>query len=100
MKILIVFIALITTAYAQDTVIYQTYPGTDIRDYSAPSMVIERDGVQGNGIGYQTHPGTTVRDYSKPGIIIERNHGRFINNQHRINQPMQQVMPYVWPAQD
>ena len=72
-KILIVLIGLglgllmflVITADAQ-TVIHQTYPGTTIRDYSKPSLVIQPDGT-----GHQTYPGTTIQDYAKPGIKVE-----------------------------
>lgn len=48
------------------TVIHQTIPGTTVRDYSRPSLVIERDGT-----GYQTIPGTVVRDYGAPGFTVQ-----------------------------
>jgi hypothetical protein len=46
--------------------IYQTHPGTNIRDYSKPGYRIE-----GNNI-YQTYPGTNIKDFSKPGYKIEK----------------------------
>ena len=48
-----------------DSMIHPTYPGTNLRDYSKPSVKVEGD------VGYQTYPGTSVRDYSKPGFVIE-----------------------------
>ena len=57
---------LITTADAQ-VVIHQTIPGTMVRDYSAPSIVIKRDGT-----GYQTLPGTRTRDWGAPGFKYQR----------------------------
>ena len=36
----LILLVLATPAYSQ-TVIYQTYPGTTIRDYSAPSYVVD-----------------------------------------------------------
>ena len=100
--ILIVIIAILIlskTIFAADIVIHQTYPGTDIRDYSAPSVVITDDGT-----GFITHPGTDVRDYSQPGLTIERSDSyepiRPVWNQHRIDQPVQQALPYVWTPQD
>lgn len=55
-----------TALYAQDrTVIHPTYPGTTTRDYSKPSVVVERNTV------YQTYPGTTTRDYRRPGAIMQ-----------------------------
>lgn len=51
--------------------VYPTLPGTDIRDYSEPGLVIERyhDGTE---VGYPTLPGTAIPNYSQPGYRIER----------------------------
>ena len=93
----LLFIVVIDMAHA-DTVYHQTYPGTTLRDYSQPSIVVRDNQV------YQTYPGTTLRDYSKPGLIIERRDSygpsRPIRNQYRIDQPLQQGLRYVWPAED
>ena len=48
-------------------VIYQTYPGTDVPDYSRPHYVIE------DGRVFKTYPGTTTPDYGAPEYFIERN---------------------------
>jgi hypothetical protein len=53
--------------YAQTT-ITPTYPGTTWKDYSKPSIVIDKDEI------YQTYPGTTWKDYSKPGYKIEKSY--------------------------
>ena len=50
--------------HAEDTMVYETYPGTNVRDYNKPGVKIEDDNV------YQTYPGTNVRDYNKPGYKI------------------------------
>lgn len=47
------------------SVIYQTYPGTNISDYTSPGFVIEDNMI------YQTYPGTTIKDLTKTGIVIE-----------------------------
>ena len=76
-----------------DETIHPTIPGTNVRDWSKPSIVIKQ-----NGDGYQTLPGSNVRDYSKGGFKIERP----LKYKRRINQPVQQGsrLLYVWPAQD
>ena len=75
-------------------IIYQTYPGTTVPDYTAPAYV-----QQGNQI-YQTYEFTTIPDLTKPGLVIERKNPYVwpIGNKYRTNQPMQQDLPYVWPA--
>jgi hypothetical protein len=47
--------------------IYPTLPGMDVRDYSRPGLRVERDMI------YPTLPGTTFRDFSKQGWKIENN---------------------------
>jgi hypothetical protein len=49
-----------------DTVIRPTLPYTSIPDYAKPGAVID-----GNTI-YPTLPGTGIRDYSQPGYVIRR----------------------------
>lgn len=49
------------------TVIYPTIPGTNLRSYSEPGLVVE-----GNH-AYQTIPGTSLRDYSERGYVREGN---------------------------
>ena len=51
--------------YAQEVIIYPTYPGTGIRDLSQPRKVIE------DGVMYETFPGTDLKDLSAPRYIIE-----------------------------
>ena len=100
MKNLIILIGLglwllmlsIITAEAQ-TVIHQTIPGTNVRDYSAPSLIIQRDGT-----GYQTIPGTTVRDYSAPGVKVQRNNGLGYGMPQL--QTPRLFVPYVDPYSD
>ena len=71
MKKSIIFLILIISipmeTYAQDAKVYPTHPGTSIRDYSKPGVVIDGDKV------YPTHPGTSIRDYSKPGAVVDGN---------------------------
>lgn len=65
--IFLVFVAFLGTnaIYAEDTTVYPTLPGTNIRDYSQPGVKIKGDMM------YPTMPGTNIRDYSKPGYKIE-----------------------------
>ncbi len=53
-----------------DTV-YHTLPGTNVRDWTKSSVVVEHRG-DNSSIGYKTIPGTNVRDWTAPGILIER----------------------------
>jgi hypothetical protein len=46
-------------------IIHPTLPGTDVRDWNQPSIVIRDNQV------YQTLPGTDVRDWNKGGYRIE-----------------------------
>ena len=63
-----------------DQYLWPTLPGTTLRDYDAPGIVIQKSPYNSNQYGnnvfdtptqqyniYQTLPGTTLRDYSKPG---------------------------------
>ena len=53
------------------TTFYQTYPGSNARDYSQSATTIERSG---NGYNiYQTYPGSNARDYSQPSYQIMDN---------------------------
>ena len=45
---------------------YQTVPGTTLQDFSRPGLVRDGDNV------YQTVPGTTLRDWNAPGYRINR----------------------------
>jgi hypothetical protein len=58
--VLIVTTLIMVQLFSQKTTIYPTYPGTSVRDYSKPAIVIEKNKI------YNTYPGTSVRDYSKP----------------------------------
>jgi hypothetical protein len=52
-----------------DTVLYPTLPGTAIRDYSRPGILVEHE--NGNVVYYNTLPGTSIKDYSRPGWVVE-----------------------------
>ena len=54
------------------TNVYQTLPGTSVRDYSKPGMKVQKSTFGGGTNVYQTLPGTSIRDYSKPGWKIEK----------------------------
>ena len=56
---------LVAAPATADTYLYQTLPGTTVRDFSRPGLAI-----QGNQI-FPTIPGTTVRDYSQQGATIQ-----------------------------
>ena len=58
--------------------IYPTYPGSGVRDYSKPGMVID-----GNKI-YKTYPGTDIRDYTQPGYAIRRENVSWPDNDLQI----------------
>jgi hypothetical protein len=52
-------------------VVYPTIPGTDLRDYTQPGLVIDR-----RGTAYPTVPGTQdIPDYTQPGIKVDE--GRY-----------------------
>ncbi len=61
MTVILAGLALLFAGVVSADAIYQTLPGTNIRDYSKPGLV-----HQGNTV-YQTLPGSSIRDYSKPG---------------------------------
>ena len=65
----IMLVMVVTPALAEEAIIYETLPGTSVRDYSKPGLVIEDDGE--DSTVYKTLPGMDVRDYSKPGYVIE-----------------------------
>ena len=67
LKIAMVIVALSVSVMAKKT-ICPTLPGTNIRDYSKPCIVVEDDGDI-----YQTLPGSSAKDYSKPGYKVEGN---------------------------
>lgn len=50
-----------------ETYIEPTQPGTTLKDYSSPGMVVD-----GNR-AYQTIPGTTLQDFNRPGLIRDGN---------------------------
>ena len=54
------------TEQKDDYIIYRTFPGTTIKDFSKPGLKIE------NGVAYPTFPGTEIKDFSKPGYKIEK----------------------------
>ena len=66
----IMFVMASSSVFAEETKIYQTLPGTSIRDYSKPGMVIDDDG-RGTKTIYKTIPGVDVRDFGESGLIIE-----------------------------
>jgi hypothetical protein len=70
MRTLLVVLAVlfVGTAWAGET-IYPTLPGTNVRDYSKPGMVV-RESSDGKSV-YPTSPGTNIRDYSKPGMVVK-----------------------------
>lgn len=65
--ILIISTFMAVSAQAQDMTIYQTIPGTNIRDYTKSGIRVD-----GNHV-YQTIPGTDIRDLTKPGAIMDGN---------------------------
>lgn len=67
MKSLLICLLISGGIYAQTT-LTPTYPGTNWKDYSKPSIVIDKDEI------YQTYPGTSMKDYTKPGYKIEKNY--------------------------
>lgn len=75
MKIFILALTLsLTAAGALAETLHPTFPGTNIRDYSKPSIVYERGRV------YETFPGTDTQDYSKPTYIIQHRPRRQFEN--------------------
>jgi hypothetical protein len=66
-KILFLILA---SAAVQSADIYETYPGTNVRDYSKPGYHVDQNS------GYPTLPGTNgARDYSRPGYGVQRDSG-------------------------
>ncbi len=63
-KLLIVLAFVATGSLAQDRIIYPTFPNTEVRDYSKPVLVEQRDGTI-----YQAYPNTTVRDFTAPSYV-------------------------------
>ena len=63
----VVFLA--GTAAAESARVYPTIPGTNVRDYSRPGMVVKESA--GRVVVNPTLPGTNVRDYSKPGMVVK-----------------------------
>lgn len=73
----------------QDRTLYETYPGSNARDWSKPAIVIEEGNLyrtlpgsnarnwgesairKENGVIYRTLPGSNSRDWSQPGIKVE-----------------------------
>jgi len=79
-KLLVIMGVLISlSAYPQNAKIYPTYPGTSIRDYSKPGMIVKDGNV------YQTYPGTDVRDYSKSGYKLESSPERSTRSSKTVN---------------
>lgn len=54
-------------ALVAETVIWPTFPGTNIPDKTKPAMV--KDG----NVIYETYPGIAVRDYNRPAHVIQDN---------------------------
>lgn len=54
----------------QDQAIHPTVPGTKVRDYTKPGLIIEKNGDK--TFAHPTLPGTEVRDYTKPSFILEQ----------------------------
>lgn len=67
MKKLLILSLLCGSASAYETYIEPTQPGTTLKDYSRPGMVVD-----GNR-AYQTISGTTLQDFSRPGLIRDGN---------------------------
>ena len=98
-EVLFLILLAVATARADDIVIYQTMPGNPNQiDREAPKII-----VKDNGTAYYTIPGGRGRDYNRPGFRIttggSNGFGTF-GNQYRTDQPVQQIMPYVWSPQD
>lgn len=58
-------------AFAQTYEVYQTYPGTSMRDRSQPATVYEWQGDSRLEV-YQTYPGSSFRDRRQPATVYER----------------------------
>jgi hypothetical protein len=72
---LLVFFAAAAAAQTRQ-VAYETLPGTDIRDYRKPAIVVEVEPAtrwsNERVTVYQTLPGTDVRDYNKKAYVVEK----------------------------
>lgn len=64
-KIILITLLFCGSAFADD-IVYKSYPGTTVKDYSNPQYVVE-----GNNL-YPVYDKTTVRDFTKDPIIIDR----------------------------
>jgi len=62
----LILLVLATPVYSQ-SYIHPTIPGTTLRDFRAPSYMVERNNPN---IIHQTIPGTMLRDFSAPSYII------------------------------
>lgn len=60
-----------------DVVLYPTLPGSYIRDYSKPGIVVQES------LAYPTRPGSNIRDYSQPSYVV---------------QPSEPMVPKVYQA--
>lgn len=68
-KLLVLLMILLpTTVFAGDIVIYQTHPGTTLRDFSQPTMILD-----GNTV-YKAAEGTTeMKDLGNPVGVVDHN---------------------------
>ena len=68
--------AILVAAAQERQVIYETLPGTTVRDYSKPALIVETEPTTRwspeRVTIYQSIPGTDVRDYSKKAYIAEK----------------------------
>jgi hypothetical protein len=72
-RALLLILLLPAVVIADDTVeIYQTLPGSTVRDYSAPPQRYQVDELGGNTVLHPTLPYTSARDYSRPSAVIDR----------------------------
>jgi hypothetical protein len=70
-------LAVLATAWclpadAQRYEVYETYPGTGMRDLHKPATVYEWKGDSRLEV-YETYPGMGMRDLHKPATVYERN---------------------------
>ncbi len=68
MKTLLLLLAFIPLG-VQATTIYETYPGSNTRNWGQPAVRVQ-EGQNGVNI-YQTLPGSNTRDYRQPGTVIQ-----------------------------
>jgi len=68
-KLLVLLMILLpATVFAGDRVIYQTHPGTTLRDFSQPTMILD-----GNTL-YKAAEGTTeLKDLGNPAGVVDHN---------------------------